>query len=53
LVFIARLIANHFIPDKAGMSQPTRPFPQGTITEIRLEIDYGSRLSPGGKKAGR
>src|SRR5262249_33459499 len=36
LVFVARLVANHFIPAKAGMSQPTRPFPQGTITEIHL-----------------
>jgi hypothetical protein len=27
------------------MSQPTRPFPQGTITEIRLSIDYPGFLT--------
>jgi hypothetical protein len=32
-------------PGVAGMSQPTRPFPQGTISDIRLSIEYGSRLS--------
>jgi hypothetical protein len=44
--YCARARINH--PRKAGMSQPTMPFPQGTITKIRPEdcVMQGMR-SPG------